>query len=193
MTGRARSLCREGGERSDSGEPSSLTAAKDEPHPATRICDENRLVYAGDEVIFAGRGTGIDGGVHAVCEDQHDITLGWIGYFRLGPRDAPRFARRCSESEQAATRVCRARGRAGHDAPEYTAVQRGVLDHLRPSGIHRDGGRSRSIHPVADSPRCKWLLRWRREIRTPQIGASRGSIVPAMEMDCWVARPDGLG
>jgi len=26
----------------------------------------------------------IDGGPHALCENQHDIILGWIGCFRLG-------------------------------------------------------------------------------------------------------------
>jgi hypothetical protein len=31
------------------------------------------------------------GGRHALCEGQHDITLGWIGCFRLGARHAPLF------------------------------------------------------------------------------------------------------
>ena len=44
-----------------------------------------------DDVNLLGGGMEIDGGRHALCENQHDIILGWIGCFRLGARDAPRF------------------------------------------------------------------------------------------------------
>src|SRR5262249_8175039 len=107
--------------------------------------------------------------------DQHDVPLGWFGYFRLGPRHAPRFARRCSQGDQSATRACRAAGRAGHHAPEYSAVQRGVLDHMRPAEFHCAGRRSRSVHPLAASARCESILRRGQQIRTPRIDASRGT------------------
>src|SRR5262249_18901796 len=76
--------------------------------------------------------------------------------------------------DQAAARVCRAAGRAGHHAPEYSAVQRGVLDHMRPAEFHCAGRRSRSVHPLAASARCESILRRGQQIRAPRIYASPG-------------------
>src|SRR5262245_34313054 len=105
-------------------------------------------------------------GLYALCEDQHDVPLVWFGYLRLGPRHDPRFARRCSQGEQSATRVCRAAGRARHHAPEYSAVQRGVLDDMRPAEFHCARRRSRSVHPLAASARCESILRRGQQVRT---------------------------
>src|SRR5215475_5309849 len=112
------------------------------------------------------RGTGIDGGIHASCANQYDVTLDWIVCFRSGPWNAPRLARRCPAEVSAAVPLLHAvLLRHAGGVPEHPAGQCGLLDALRPTRIDRDGRRSRSIHPVADSARCKWLLRWWREIR----------------------------
>ena len=40
-----------------------------------------------------------------------------------------------------------------------------------------DGRRSRPVHPVADSPRGKWILRWRRQLNPARGEAVKGSSV----------------
>src|SRR5262245_42266404 len=111
-----------------------------------------RWPMAATDAILATRAREIDGGFHA---NQQDSALGWIACFRAGSWNGPRLFRRCPADEPAAT--CRS-----GQVPKYATVECGLLDPMRPTRIHRDGGRPRPVHPVADSPRCKWLLRWRR-------------------------------
>src|SRR5262245_4592575 len=124
------------------------------------VMDVGWLVSATD-AIFAAVGTQIDGGLHAGCQDQ-DSALGWIGCVCA----ARRLAGRCPAEVPAAVPLLHAvLLRHAGGVPEHPAGQCGLLDALRPTRIDRDGRRSRSIHPLADSARCKWLLRWWREIR----------------------------
>src|SRR6266540_3409099 len=125
----------------------------------------------------------IDGGFHA---DQQDSTLGWIVCFRAGSRNGPCLLRRCPADEPAATRLCRS-----GQVPKYTAVQCGLLDPMRPTRIHCDGRRSRPVHPVADSPRCKWVLRWRRQLN-PALGEAvkESSVMKAIWRGQVIAESD---
>src|SRR4029450_12649040 len=113
-------------------------------------------LVAAIDAMLAARATEIDGGFHA---DQQDSALGWIVCFRAGSRNGRRLFRRRPADEPAATRLCRS-----GQIPNYAAVQRGLLDPMRPTRIHCDGRRSRPVHSVADSPRCEWLLRRRRQL-----------------------------
>src|SRR5262245_25985585 len=116
------------------------------------------------DAIFARRGTGIDGGIHASCTKQYDFTLDWIVCFCSGPWNAPRLARRCPAEVSAAGPLLHAVVlRHAGGVPEHPAGQCGLLDALRPPRIDRDGRRPRSTYPSADPARCKRRLRRRRE------------------------------
>src|SRR5262245_684863 len=118
------------------------------------------------QAIFAAVGTQIDGGLHA--GQNQDSALGWIGCVRRGSWNAPGLARRCPAEVPAAALLHAVLLRHAGSVREHPAGQRGLWDALRPTRIDRDGRRPRSIHPSADPPRCKRLLRRRREIKTPR-------------------------
>src|SRR5215471_177813 len=111
------------------------------------------------------RGTGIDGETHASCENQYDVTLDWIVCFCSGPWNAPRLARRCPGEVPPAVPLLHAVLLRHAGVPEHSAGQCGLLDALRLPRIDRDGRRPRPIHPSADPPRCRRLLRRRRAIK----------------------------
>ena len=129
---------------------------------------------AAPDVIFAAAGTQTVGGFH---EQRQDSALDWIGRVRPGswnapclacggPREVPPAAY-CQDGIPGAV-LLRHAGRV----PEHTARQYRVLDALRAAGVHCDGRGPRSLHPSADSARCKRLLRRGRQVGAIAVAIS---------------------